>query len=134
MAKQKYVKHDLVNLLQGMQNVENLRGLKFASVISKNQALITDALKDIEEVARPSEEFLQLSRDMQQYDMEKDRQLVEAKELENKELIDSRNDQMKNVDELLKSEAELSLFKISEKNLPTEISGKEMAGIQLLIK
>ena len=100
MAKQKYVKHDLVNLLQGMQNVENLRGVKLASVVSKNHAIITDALKDIEDKAKPSEEFLQLSRDMQQYDMEKDRQLVEAKELENKELIDSRNNQMKEVDEL----------------------------------
>ena len=41
---------------------------------------------------------------------------------------------MKKVDELLKAEIELSLFKVSETNLPTEISGKELSSIQLLVK
>jgi len=68
---QKYVKQDLVNLLQSLQAVEELKGVKLAVAVQKNYAIIGDSLKDIEEKAVPTDDFLKLADEMQKFDMEK---------------------------------------------------------------
>ena len=88
--KKKYVKQDLVTLLQSLQSVENLKGVKLA---------------------------------------------VAKEELpENAKLIEERKKQLDEVNELLQGEIELDLAELAEKDLPTEITGKELASIALIIK
>ena len=48
MAKtEQYVKRDLVNLMQGLLQVENLKGVKFALTNSANKEIISNALRAI---------------------------------------------------------------------------------------
>jgi hypothetical protein len=129
-----YVKKDLVNLLHGISEVENLKGVHFAVAVKENQTRITELLKDIEEKAVPTEEFLTLAREMQQFDMEKDRELIEAKEKENEKLVEARKEQLREVEELLEDEAELDLLKVTKMELPAEITSRQLGMIELMIK
>ena len=77
--KQNYVKQELVNLLQSLQAVENLKGVKLAIAIQRNYKIIGNALQDIEEKAIPSEDFMKLADHMRTFDMEKDIDMLKNK-------------------------------------------------------
>ena len=134
--KQNYVKQELVNLLQSLQAVENLKGVKLAIAIQKNYKIIGSALQDIEEKAIPSEDFMKLADHMRTFDMEKDIEKVKEEEAkpENAKLIEERKKQLDEVNVLLKEDIELALAKVAEKDLPSEITGKQLASIELIIK
>tara|TARA_Y100000592_G_C5300978_1_gene235476 strand:+ start:175 stop:588 length:414 start_codon:yes stop_codon:yes gene_type:complete len=134
--KQNYVKQELVNLLQSLQAVENLKGVKLAIAIQRNYKIIGNALQDIEEKAIPSEDFMKLADHMRTFDMEKDIEKVKEEEAkpENAKLIEERKKQLDEVNVLLKEDIELALAKIAEKDLPSEITGKQLASIELIIK
>ena len=134
--KQNYVKQELVNLLQSLQAVENLKGVKLAIAIQRNYKIIGNALQDIEEKAIPSEDFMKLADHMRTFDMEKDIEKVKEEEAkpENAKLIEERKKQLDEVNVLLKEDIELALAKIAEKDLPSEITGKQLASIKLIIK
>ena len=137
MAKKKtYVKQDLVNLLQSLQSIENLKGVKLAVAVRKNYQIIGEALADIEKKAIPTEEFMLLATEMQKYDMETQVEEVKEKEAlpENVKLIAERKTQLDEVQALLQQEIELDLALLSEKDLPSEITGKELSSIALIIK
>jgi len=137
MAKKKtYVKQDLVNLLQSLQSIENLKGVKLAVAVQKNYQIIGEALADIEKKAIPTEEFMLLATEMQKYDMETQVEEVKEKEAlpENVKLIAERKTQLDEVQALLQQEIELDLALLSEKDLPSEITGKELSSIALIIK
>lgn len=134
--KQKYVKQDLVNLLQALQAVENLSGVKLAIAIKENYQIIGEALQDIENKAIPSKEFMDLAKEMQKFDMEKDMDKVKEEEAkpENAELIEKRKVQLDEVNQLLQEDIELKLSRITLKDLPKDITGKQLSGIELIIK
>lgn len=136
MKKETYVKRDLVALLQGLMAVENLKGVKFATVANKNKALVIKELKSIEVKAEPSEDFLKLAQEMQQYDMQKDVDKIKAKEAEeqNKVVIDARKIQLEEIDVLLNETSNLNLFKLAESHLPVDITLKQLEGINLIVK
>lgn len=60
--------------------------------------------------------------------------LIAELEDKNQKLIDERKSQLKELDELLKEEAEIELVQIPEKALPSDISAKQLGGIMKLIK
>ena len=54
---------EIVDLMNGLMNVQNLEGVRFSLVISKNIRIIQQELADLEEAAKPSEEFIALSQE-----------------------------------------------------------------------
>lgn len=134
-VKNTYQKQALVDLLTGMQEVQDLKGVELAVCVAKNAKMIDDLLADIEVKARPSEEFLKLAAEMQEYNMETEIEKVKAKEQEpgNSEIIASRKQQLDEVAELLKEEVECKLFKISKNDLPVDITGKQVGLINLIV-
>ena len=93
-------------------------------------------LKDIEDKAIPSSAFLALAGEMQQYNMETEIEKVKAKEAEpeNAKLIEERKKQLDVVAELLQAEVDIKLFKIDKKDLPIEITSKQLGMINLIVK
>ena len=53
---------EFVELFNGLTAVQQLKGVKFGLLVSKNIRVIQEELKDIEEASKPSEEFLGLSK------------------------------------------------------------------------
>jgi|19_taG_2_1085344.scaffolds.fasta_scaffold01049_3 peroxiredoxin family protein len=142
MAKKKvtngstYKKQELVDLMHGLMQVEDLKSVGLAVCAQENIRHINDMLKDIEDKAIPSSAFLALAGEMQQYNMETEIEKVKAKEAEpeNAKLIEERKKQLDVVAELLQAEVDIKLFKIDKKDLPIEITSKQLGMINLIVK
>jgi len=134
--KNVYKKQELVDLLTGIQGIQDLKGLELALCGTKNVKIIDDLLSDIEVKARPSEEFLKLAAEMQEFNMETEIEKVKAKEQEpeNAKIIKARKKQLDEITELLSEEVECKLVKVEKKHLPADITGKQIGLINLIVK
>ena len=98
--------------------------------------MINELLSDIEEKAHPDPAFITLAQEMQQYDMENELDKIKEKEAlpENAKLIEARKKQLEVVSGLLQEEVECELFKIERKELPLDITPKQLGMIHLILK
>jgi len=140
MNKTSYTYTDLANLLTGLSEVENLKGVKFALKVSKNIRLIRAELVELEEAAKPSAEFLTLAEKVQAIEADPSKS-DEVKKLDvgklekdNKELVTERKDQIAEFQKMMQDTTDISLFKLSENHLPLEITAKQLNDISLIIK
>lgn len=131
-----YTKQELVDLIAGLQEVENLESKALAVISFQNVININALLKDLEDVAAPSMEFIKLAQEMQSFNMETELDKVKEKEAlpENAVLIQERQEQISKVTELLKAEVELKLHKIKQEDLPLNITAKQLSRIQLILE
>ena len=121
---------DWVNVLKGLYAVQELEGLKFALLVAKNIRILKEELNDLEEVAKPSDEFTELSKEVAKLDNDPDREKKLKKiEKENKSLIDQRNKQMAELKKLMDIEVEIELWTISEDLLADKITAAQLNGI-----
>ena len=124
----------LVELLQGLYNVQSLQGLKFALLVSKNVKIIKDELNDIEDIAQPTPEFSELANKVRQFEEKKDSKAIKKLEKDNKKIVDERKKQLAELQEIMKEPVDLNLIPIEEKVLPENITAGQLTGIQTLIK
>ncbi len=125
---------EFVTLFNGLTAVQQLKGVKFGLLVSKNIRVIQEELKDIEEASKPTEEFLELSQKMHVLMNEKNDEAIAKLEEENKELVDARKEQLEEVDKLLLEETEIELHAIPEDCLPTDITGEQIINIDKIIE
>ena len=114
--------------------VQQLKGKKFGLAVSKNIEVIREALKDLEEAGKPTEEFLTLATEVNaiaEANEEGAKEKIEQIEKDNQELVDARRLQLENLHESMKEEIELDLNMISEDLLPEDISAQQ---INMIIK
>ena len=135
----KYTNKELGDILQGLVAVKDLKGVRFSLQITKNINLIKSELEHIEEAAKPSEEFLEIAKQVQVIEKsgapEEEMKAAVAKiEEENAELVEARKKQIEEFNSMLEDETELSLFMISESHLPEDITAQQLMGINQLIK
>ena len=134
--KQTCTNRQLADLLVGLYAVQELKGLKFAIQVSKNITMLKKDLEYIDEATKPSAEFLALATKVNAVQETGDEDAVEkikAIEEENKELVDERKAQIEEFNTLMEETVEVKLYKISENDLPVDITGKQLNGIELLI-
>ena len=139
MAFTKHTNRELADLMQGLMEVKDLKGVKFSLQVSKNIKLIKAELVHIEEASQPSAAFLELAALVQTLDKsgkgeEEIKKEVEEIEKGNEELISERKKQIEEFNALLEEEIEISLFKVSESHLPEDITTAQLLGISLIIK
>ncbi len=125
---------EFVTLFNGLTAVQQLKGVKFGLLVSKNIRVIQEELKDIEEASKPTEEFLELSQKMHVLMNEKNDEAIAKLEEDNKELVDARKEQLEEVDKLLLEETEIELHAIPEDCLPTDITGEQIINIDKIIE
>ena len=138
MTKIKATNKDLLDLLHSLYAVQDLKGLQFAIGVSKNIDRLKADLEYVNEASIPTEDFQKLITEVQMIEnsnpSEEAGKLIAELENKNQKLIDERKSQLKELDELLKEEAEIELVQIPEKALPSDISAKQLGGIMKLIK
>ena len=130
-------KAEFVNLINGLFQVQELKGKKFGLAVSKNIVTLKKELQHLEELGKPSEEFMELAmkvNEISQKDPENSKVEIDKLEKENEELVKLRREQMDNVTELMKDEMSVELKTISEKVLPEEITAKQINSIEKIIK
>ena len=127
-------KKDFITIINGLFQVQQLKGKKFGLAVSKNIEVIREALKDLEEAGKPTEEFLTLATEVNaiaEANEEGAKEKIEQIEKDNQELVDARRLQLENLHESMKEEIELDLNMISEDLLPEDISAQQ---INMIIK
>lgn len=126
----------LLNLYKALQDSKECKGLDFAKAVISNSEIIKDHLQYIEDMAVPSEEFIQISVEAKKYidaeDMES-LQKMEAKE-ENAKIIEERKAQLAKINEELQKEATLELATLKEELLPKDISVANYEVMKVIIK
>tara|TARA_R110000765_G_scaffold32380_3_gene75231 strand:- start:21 stop:434 length:414 start_codon:yes stop_codon:yes gene_type:complete len=125
----KMSKNEAAELYNGLVESKDLKSKAFALKAAKNMNTIKDALQDIEDLGRPSEEFMQLSVKVQKImadDPENGKDQIEELENENHELVVQRKEQMAVVHEKLLDEIELDLSIFSEEMLPEDITAQQI--------
>ena len=125
---------EFVELFNGLTSVQKLKGVKLGLLVSKNIRIIQEELKDIEEASKPSDDFLELSQKVQVLMNQDKKDEIADLEKENAKLVQSRKDQLKEVDKLLLEETEIELHAIPEDCLPTDITGEQIINIDKIIE
>ena len=95
-------KGEFVSLINGLFQVQELKGKKFGLVINKNITTLKDELQHLEDLGKPSEEFMELAMKVNEIsakDPENSKEEIDKLEKENEELVKSRREQMEKVQE-----------------------------------
>ena len=122
-------KQEFITIINGLFSVQELKGKEFSLVVSKNIKILREALKDLEEAGKPSEEFMQLATRVNaiaEANKEGAKEEIEQIEKDNQELVDSRRTQMDALTESMKEEITIDLNIISEDLLPEDITAKQI--------
>tara|TARA_R110001606_G_scaffold394519_1_gene565510 strand:- start:12 stop:425 length:414 start_codon:yes stop_codon:yes gene_type:complete len=133
----KMSKDEAAALYNGLVETKNLKSKKFALNAAKNMKIIKDALQDIEDLGKPSEEFIKLSVQVQQIikeNPENGKEKIEELEKDNMELVEKRKSQMELVHARLLEDVELELNVFSEEVLPEEITADQVNNLIKIIE
>ena len=137
MTKINATKDEFARLYNGLVEVKDLKSKKFALVISKNMAIIRDALQHVEDLNRPTKEFIEIAQKINAIankNEEGAEEQIKNIEEANAEIIQTRKDQVEKVSEILKEELELELTLITEDILPEDITADQITNIIKIIK
>ena len=130
-------KGEFVNLINGLYQVQEIKGKTFSLNVSKNISILHEKLKDVEEAGTPTEEFLALAKKVNEIagkGEEDAKEQIDKLEEENKELVDSRRDQLDKVSEMMKKEIKIKLNILTEDSLPEDITAKQINNIVKIIE
>ena len=129
-------KGEFVTLINGLFQVQELKGKKFGLAVSRNITILKEDLKHLEDLGKPSEEFMQLAtkvNQISQEDPENSQKIIDDLEKENEELVKDRKEQLAKVTELMKDKMKIKLNTISEDILPEEITAQQINNIERII-
>lgn len=120
---------DAIELYKGLEAVKKHKGARFAIIVGRNMKELFRLLKEYEDMAKPSEEFMHLSAKAHKLAEAEDEEGIKALEAENEILIESRKKQLAELENALKNEVVLNLETIREDQLPEEVTGEEVVPI-----
>ena len=130
-------KGELVNLVNGLFSIQELKGKKFGIVVSKNLTILQKELKPLEEAGKPSEEFMKLAAQVNEIansQVEDSKEQIDQLEKNNQELVNSRRTQMEEVQKMMEEDMSIDLHILSEEILPEDITAKQINGILKIIE
>lgn len=130
-------KGELVNLINGLFQVQELKGKKFGLAVSKNLKILKDELQDLEDMGKPSEEFMALAAQVNEIangGAEDSKEVIDNLEKENEVLVTARRKQMDKITVLMEEEVSVSLNTLTESILPEDISAAQINNIIKIIE
>jgi len=137
MTTIKATKGEFVNLINGLFQVQDLKGKKFSLSVSKNIKVLQKELKDLEKAGKPTDEFLALAEKVNTIaneDSEDSKAKILALEEDNKDLVEDRRKQIEDVTIMMEDKTSIKLELISENVLPEDITAKQINNIEKIIK
>tara|TARA_B110000495_G_C23023531_1_gene607660 strand:+ start:1636 stop:2049 length:414 start_codon:yes stop_codon:yes gene_type:complete len=130
-------KGELVNLINGLFQVQELKGKKFGLAVSKNLIILKKELKELEDVGKPSEEFMKLAEEVNviaNSESEDSKEQIDNLEKENEDLVAKRREQLDIVTHMMTEEMSVELNTLSEDILPEEISAIQINSLIKIIE
>jgi len=138
MTKIKAKNQELIDLLQSLYTVQDLKGVSFAIAVTKNIDKLQKDLQYLEDAAKPTEEFQKIVDKVNTIsNTEKDEEVAKTKiakiEKENEVLVEERKAQLDEVAKVLEEEAEIELTTINRNSLPQDITAKQIGALKKII-
>lgn len=120
---------EFLNIFKTLNETRSVKGVEYAKSVVKNCEAIKTLLDPIEELAKPSEEFMLLSLEAQKFIQAEDEKGLKKLEEEHVELIELRKTQLEEVNKKLDETSTIELKTIDEKHLPTDLSAEQLESI-----
>lgn len=138
MTKIKAKNQELIDLLQSLYAVQDLKGVSFAIAVTKNIDKLQKDLQYLEDAAKPTEEFQKIVDEVNAIsNTEKDEEVAKTKiaeiEKEHEVLVEERKAQLDEVAKVLEEEAEIELTTINRNSLPQDITAKQIGALKKII-
>ena len=130
-------KAELVTLIDGLFQVQELQGKKFGLAVSKNLTILKKELQDLEDMGKPTEEFIELATQVNEIAKEgasDSKEVIDNLEKENEVLVKQRREQLDKVTTLMEDEVTVTLNTVTESILPEEISAAQINSIIKIIE
>lgn len=138
MTKIKAKNQELIDLLQSLYAVQDLKGVSFAIAVTKNIDKLQKDLQYLEDAAKPTEEFQKIVNEVNTIsNTEKDEEVAKTKiaeiEKEHEVLVEERKAQLDEVAKVLEEETEIELTTINRNSLPQDITAKQIGALKKII-
>lgn len=117
---------DAIELYKGLEAVKKHKGARFAIVVARNAKELEQVLRKYEDLAKPSDEFLQVSAKAHQFAEAEDEEGIKKLEEEHAILIEERKAQLDALETAMKDVVVFNLQKIREDQLPEDVSPEEV--------
>lgn len=126
-------KREFLNIFQVFNETKDVKNVKYATINVINSKVIREQLDELEAMATPSQEFIDLSIKAQELIKNEDEAGLKRLEEENTSLVEARKTQLAEVQAKLDEEVTLELKMINEKILPEDLSAEQLEMISKLI-
>ena len=128
------VNKEVLNLFQGLLAVKEMKGSRFAVLVAKNLKEMKKVLDPLDAMAIPTQEFQELSVEMNKLIEAEDGEAIKKLEETNSELIDARKEQLEGVNSKLEESSEVYIYSIKEDQLPEDITGEQIEKLLEIIE
>lgn len=117
---------DAIELYKGLDAVKKHKGARFSIIVARNVKELEQVLREYENIAQPSDEFIALSNEAHRLAEAEDAEGIKKLEEENADLIDARKVQLKKLDKAMEKLVEINLQTIKEAQLPEDVTPEEI--------
>ena len=125
---------DLVNLYKGLEEVKSVKGTRFSILVAKNLKEISNQLKELDDLATPSQEFIEVSARVHKLAEEDKDEEIKRIEVEHADLIEERKKQIEVVEARMNEEVSVSVEMIREDQLPEDLTSEQLLPILSIIR
>lgn len=126
-------KREFLNIFQVFNETKDVKNVKYATINLINSKIIRGQLDELEAMATPSQEFIDLSIKAQELIKKEDEDGLKRLEEENASLVEARKEQLAIVQAKLDEEVTLELKMLNEKILPNDLSAEQLEILSKLI-
>lgn len=125
---------DLVNLYKGLEEVKSVKGTRFSILVAKNLKEISNQLKELDALATPTQEFIEVSAKVHKLAEEDKEDEIKQIEVEYADLIEERKQQIEVVEARMKDEVNIPIEFIREDQLPDDLTSDQILPILPIIR
>jgi len=117
---------DAIELYKGLEAVKKHKGARFSIIVARNVKELEAVLKQYEEMAKPSDEFMRVSGEAHKLAESEDEEGIKKLEEEHSDLIEERKAQLAKLEELMQTAIQVDLQHIKEGQLPEDVTPEEV--------
>tara|TARA_E500000318_G_scaffold53851_3_gene50178 strand:- start:40153 stop:40560 length:408 start_codon:yes stop_codon:yes gene_type:complete len=125
---------DAIELYKGLEAVKKHKGARFSIIVARNVKELEAVLRQYEEMARPSDEFMQVSGEAHKLAEAEDEAGIKKLEEEHADLIEERKAQLSKLEELMQTNVTIDLQLIKEKQLPEDVTPEEVVPLLPIVE
>ena len=120
---------DAIELYKGLEAVKQHKGARFSVIVAKNVKELEQVLRQYEEIAKPSDEFLRVSGEAHKLAEAEDEDGLKKLEEAHADLIEERKAQLAQLEATMQNEIEIDLHSIKESQLPEDVTPEQIVPI-----